>query len=51
MTTFDRHDTIRLNRLGAETETVLDATEAFVETYEGNRYHPTKVVLVAKAGR
>lgn len=51
MTTFDSHDTIRLNRLGAETETVLDACEAYVETYEGNRYHPTKVVLVAKAGR
>jgi hypothetical protein len=35
---------IRLNRLNAETETVLCAYGNMVETYEGNLYHITKIV-------
>jgi hypothetical protein len=44
VTTLKKGDKIKENRQGARTETVLSQTENVVETYEGNRYHITKIV-------
>jgi hypothetical protein len=49
-TTLNKGDTIRENRSGAAVETVLSCIGNVVETYQGDRYHITKIVRCGGAG-